>query len=261
MIRLALLGDPVEHSRSPAMQEAALRAAGLPGSYVARRVDSEGMKHAAQEIRDGRLDGANITMPHKRLARLLSDEVEADAARAGSVNTWRRVGAGLVGASTDITGIRRLWARRELPVGEVLILGSGGAAAAALVALEGAGIRIAARRAEQVRALLEATEVVGEIARWGAAAAGAVVVNATPLGMRGERLPGSTIAGAGGLVDMAYGPTETPAVSAARARGIPVADGIDLLVAQAEDAFFLWTGQYPPEGLMEATARKASSGP
>ena len=74
MIRLAVLGDPVDHSRSPAIHTAALAASGLAGTYVAMKVDAHGMAEVARKVRSGDMHGANITMPHKRLAVELADE-------------------------------------------------------------------------------------------------------------------------------------------------------------------------------------------
>ncbi|MFO7547245.1 MAG: hypothetical protein R6X29_00020 [Acidimicrobiia bacterium] len=259
-LRFVLLGDPVDHSRSPAMHTAALRAAGLPGTYTARRVDAVGMRVAAGELRQGTIDGANITMPHKLLAARLCDHLDEPAARAGSVNTWTVDGGSLVGYSTDIEGIRAAWVRRRLPEGPVMLLGSGGAAAAALVALEGRAIRLCARRVAAAHGLVSSTRVAAQVETWGTPAADETVVNATPIGMQGEPLPDRVLDTAVGLFEMAYGPASSPAVEVMRSRHLPVADGIDFLIAQAEASFRLWTGEAPSTGVMEAAARNRSSG-
>lgn len=259
MLRLAVLGDPVEHSLSPAIHRAALAALGMEGTYEARRVDAEGMAAAAGDVRRGALDGANITMPHKRLARRLADVVGPDAARAGSVNTWYRDGRLLAGESTDVAGLRVAWERRGLPsAGPILVLGGGGAAAAALVALAGRDLAVSARRPGVAADLAAACGVDAAPVPWGTPVPGAVVVNCTPLGMGGEELPAAVVAEMGGVFDLAYGGTETPLVAAARRAGLPAADGIDHLVAQAEESFVLWTGRRPPPGVMEEAARNRS---
>lgn len=259
-LRLVVLGDPVSHSRSPVMHRAALAAAGIDGTYDAIRVDADGMRRQAAALRSGALDGANITMPHKRLAYELCDGVAADAERAGSVNTWVPDGGLIRGHSTDIAGARDAWERRGLPAeGPVVVLGAGGAAAAALVALEGRRILLAARRPRAARELIDRVGVDAEPSEWGVPVPGAVIVNCTPLGMRGDDLP-VEVERSTGLLDMAYGREQTPAVRKAAAAGLPVADGIDLLVAQAEAAFRLWTGRDPQPGVMESAARNASSG-
>ncbi len=250
MLNLALLGDPVAHSLSPRLQAAALAETGIEGSYVARQVDVAGLEAAIGEIRSGRLHGANVTMPHKEPAARLADVLEPDAAQAGSVNTlWLHDGA-LRGASTDVEGIRSAWG--ELPGGPVLLLGAGGAAAAALLALEGRPLTVAARRAAAVRQLISRTGVDASVAAWGEAVDGAVVVNATALGMHGETLPDGLLQAASGLFEMPYGPSQTPAVERARSLGLPVVEGIDLLVWQAALSFGRWTGLTPSVAAMRA---------
>ncbi len=239
-MRLALLGDPVAHSLSPVIHAAALEAAGISGTYTSRRVDAEGVAEAIEQLRDGRLDGANVTMPHKQLAATLCDRLSDNAVRAGSVNTLVLRDGQVFGDTTDVAGVRRSW--RELPPEPVLLLGAGGAAAAALLALEGREIYAAARRPAEAQKLLREMKVPAAIVEWGRAIPDAVVLNATPLGMKGEPLPSGLLEAASGLFDMAYGPSPTPAVSEARRRDIPLVDGRAMLVAQAAVSFQIWTG-------------------
>jgi shikimate dehydrogenase len=254
-VRLVLLGDPVAHSRSPAIQEAALAGCGIEGRYTRRRVDAVGLYRAVGEMRAGGLDGANITMPHKGLAARACDRLSAEAAAARSVNTLVREAGEVVGHSTDVTGLRAVLARLGLdPAAPVLLLGSGGAAAAALVALAGRRVRVAARSGDAAARLIRSVGS-GAPHPWGEALPGAVVVNATPLGMHGEHLPPGVLESACGLLDMPYGDQVTPAVSAARNMGAAVADGLDILVAQAADSFRLWTGREAPVDVMLVAAR------
>lgn len=254
-MRLVLLGDPVSQSRSPAIHTAALAACGIEGIYTARRVDVAGLYRAVAEVRAGALDGANVTMPHKRAAAAAADRLTADAAAAGSANTLLRRSGEVAGDSTDVAGIRDVWERRGLPSdAPVLVLGSGGAAAAVLVALAGRDLRVAARRGAGAAEVV-ARAGFGGVLAWGTPVPGAVVVNATPLGMSGEPLPAGIVESAAGMVDLAYGAEETPAVRAARSAGLPVADGIDVLVAQAARSFEAWTGTPAPRRVMEAAAR------
>ncbi len=260
MIRLAVLGDPIAHSKSPAMHQAALDALGIEGVYEARRVGTAGMEEQADLVRSGELDGANITMPHKEKAFLLCDGVSDPASQAESVNTWCREGHSLIGHSTDIVGIRQCWDEVGFEDHPVLILGSGGVSRAAVVALGDRQLMISSRPEDADFTLLERCGVNGTWIPWGEAVEHAVIFNCTPLGMRGEHLPAGLMESAEGLIDMVYGPEPTPAVRAALEMQIPVIDGIDLLVAQAEASFRLWTGVEPPPGVMAAAARKASSG-
>jgi shikimate dehydrogenase len=250
MLHLVVLGDPVDHSLSPRIHAAALAAAGIEGTYAVRRVGVQGMKGAVAELRAGGLDGANVTMPHKRIAHQLADEVGPDAARAGSVNTLLRRGSKVVGESTDVEGIRRAWG--SLPDGPVLLLGAGGAAAAALLALEGRPLTVSARRPEAAQGLLERTGVEGTVLGWAEALPGAVVVNATPIGMSGEVLPSGLLEAATGLFEMPYGMAQTGAVSTALDLGLPVVEGVEMLLQQAALSFEMWTAVSAPISAMRA---------
>ena len=255
-MRLVVLGDPVDHSLSPLLHTSALRAAGIAGSYDRCRVDLAGMRDAVARIAAGDLDGANVTMPHKRLVAELADVLAGDAVRTGVVNTLTRVGDDVVGHNTDVAGIRRAWEWACLPAdAPLLLLGAGGAASAAVAALDGHRITVAARRPDTVGRL---DAVAGEplaAAPWGSPGRGAVVVNATPIGIHGEELPAGTLDGALGIFDMAYGPAPTPAVGRGEAAGVPVADGPAMLLGQAMESFRLWTGHPAPlEAMQRALA-------
>jgi shikimate dehydrogenase len=257
---LALFGDPVEHSLSPVIQQAALAAAGLAGSYRAFRVDADGFRRACVDLRVGRLHGANITMPHKRLAAAETDERSSGAERSGSVNTIVVDDSRLVGHSTDIDGIRTVWREAGLPLdARVVVLGAGGAAAAALIALDDHELIISARRREAAERLASTVVVGARTVPWGTPVSGAVIVNATPVGMGGEPLPPGVVEGSAGLLDMAYRRHATPAVQAARGAGLPHASGTDLLLAQAMASFTLWTGLAAPAVQMRSALQKAQA--
>jgi shikimate dehydrogenase len=256
-MRLVLLGDPVAHSLSPAIHTAALAACGIDGHYEARRVDEAGLRRALDEIRYGALHGANVTMPHKHLAFSVSDTLSEDAMRTGAVNTLVGVPGGARGHNTDVAGVRYAWRHASLPQAPVLILGAGGAAAAAAVALAGGEITVSARDRSAAEGLLERTRVRGAVVEWGYPVAGAVVVNATPLGMHGERLPNDLLADAAGLLEMPYASGTTAAEADAAALGLPVSSGADMLLGQAIAAFTLWTGVEAPEAVMREAMEAA----
>jgi shikimate dehydrogenase len=257
---LVLFGDPVEHSWSPIIQQAALAATGLNGRYRAVRVDTDGFRRGCVDLRAGRLRGANVTMPHKRLAAEQMDERSVGAERSGSVNTIVVDGSQLVGFSTDIDGIRRVWEDAALSHdAPVLVLGAGGAAAAALITLEAHELFICSRRPEAAERVANEADVDVRPVPWGTSIAGAVIVNATPLGMGGETLPPRVLEQSAGLLDMAYGPRPTPAVTTARRTGLPHVSGTELLLAQAAVSFTLWTGQPAPTAEMRSALQKAQA--
>lgn len=256
--RLAVVGDPISHSRSPAIHNAAFAALGMDAHYAARQARGPDVEQVMAELRSEELHGVNVTMPLKGVAAALVDDLDEDARRAGSVNTIvRRPDGTLVGHSTDITAMRRLWpANRPSPV---LVLGAGGAAAAACLAATGQTLYVSARRPGSVPALADRLGIDLVEVPWRTAVVDAVVVNATPLGMENESLPPRIVPLASALVDLAYGEGTTPAVEEARRMGTPTVDGLEFLVAQAADSFRLWTGREPPMQAMADAARNPSS--
>ena len=258
---LAILGSPVEHSLSPIIQRAAFDYAGIEGTYERRDVGRKGMAAAIDEIRSGELTGANVTMPHKRLAASLADDLVGDARRMGAANTVWLVGDRVTAASTDPDGVRWAWEYAGLPDdGPVLVVGSGGAAVAALVALEGRALRVTARRQDAARQTVTSLHSDASVLPWGSALPGAVVVNATPIGMKGERLPGGVLDGAVGLLEMTYGRAVSSAVATMRSRSLPVATGKHMLVGQGVASFARWTGLEIPHSVMLEAIATAESG-
>ena len=254
-MRLAVLGTHVDKSLSPALHCAALDHQGIDGEYTARVVDAAGFDDAVADLHAGRLDGANVTMPHKRRAFERCDLLSAAAKRAGAVNTLSMSGGLVAGDNTDVGGISSVWAEAGLPdATPVTVLGAGGAAAAALVALTGREITVLARDRKRAERVAESTGSNATVAAWGDRVSPSVVVNATPLGMRGEALPRQVLQSAVGLFDMAYGDAPTPAVEEAVGRNLPVAAGLDLLVAQAALSFEIWVGVRPDAAVMRAAA-------
>lgn len=256
--RLAVVGDPIAHSRSPAIHNAAFAALGMDAHYAARQARGPDVEQVMAELRSGELHGVNVTMPLKGVAAALVDELGDDARRAGSVNTIvRRPDGSLVGHSTDISAMRRLWpAPRPSPV---LVLGTGGAAAAACLAATGRTLYVSARRPGSVAALADRLDMDLVEVPWQTAVVESVLVNATPLGMEREPLPPRLVSLASALVDLAYGEGTTPAVEESRRTGTPTVDGLEFLVAQAADSFRLWTGREPPIQAMSDAARNTSS--
>ncbi|HYW29776.1 MAG TPA: shikimate dehydrogenase [Gaiellales bacterium] len=260
--RLAgVIGWPVGHSRSPLMHNAAFAALGMDWAYVAMPVAPERLEAALRGVAALGFAGVNVTIPHKQETARLCDQLSATAARARSVNTVLVGGDGLLrGETTDGQGM--LDAIGELPDGVALVLGAGGAARAAALALRDAGapVAIAARRDQAAEAL--AAELGVDAVRWPPASAPALLVNATPVGQAGAAsdlpVPEGLLDGVQVVVDLAYrgDGAVTGLVAAARARGIRPVDGLDVLVGQGAIAFRLLTGLPAPVEAMQAAVRR-----
>lgn len=256
-MRFGVVGDPVEHSRSPAIHNAGFEAIGIDATFELLPTAYDEFDGIVRELRSGGLDGVSVTMPHKRNAFVAADRLDTLAERSGAVNTMIATGTRIHGHNTDIEGVRYALRRLELPSDQpVLVLGYGGAAAAALLGVEGERrVTISGRIPDRARALARSIGVRAQFVAWATPVPECIVVNATPLGMNGESLPGDVLAASSGLIDMAYGPATTPAIARARASSIPYADGLDMLVGQAAAAFTLFTGRAAPLGVFERAAR------
>jgi shikimate dehydrogenase len=262
-VRFAVLGDPVDHSLSPVIHRAAFAALDIEATYAARKVDAAGFVTAVAEVRYGTLTGANVTMPHKQLAFSTSERTSEAALRVGAVNTLLLSRGHVHGYNTDIDGIARAWEWNGLPDDRpVLVLGAGGAAAAAVAALADRDLFVSSRRPSAAVDLIDRTRVSAGTIPWGRGVAGAVVVNATPVGMAGESLPDAVLDDVAGLFELAYASGTTPAMRRVAAAGAPVAPGTDMLLAQAGVSFELWFDRAAPLAAMRAaldveTARRS----
>lgn len=254
-MKLAIFGSPVGHSLSPAMHRAALAHIGVAGDYVARDVDHKAFLAGVAEVRAGVLNGANVTMPYKMVAHDVSDVLSDRAALVGAVNTLSAQGGRLAGDNTDVDGVVYAFKAARLPEQDpIIVLGAGGASAAAQVALADRELHVVARRPELAESMVTRLKSGARVVSWGDEVPPGVVVNATSLGMRGELLPEFAVGAATGLLDMAYGNLPTRSVAAFHKRGLPVADGLDMLVGQAVGCFRIWTGQEIEPGIFRAGA-------
>lgn len=241
-MRFGLLGDPVDRTRSPEIHEAMLAMAGLDGEYIPVKADVGHVHRAVDELRDGRWDGLNVTMPLKGAASTAADSLSPLASKAGSVNTMWRIGQEVVGDSTDAATVAGLMSDpRFAGLGSVLVIGGGGSAAAAVAGV-GAERRvyISSRRPEQARQLSE--RLGGSVVSWGSAVAGALVINATPVGTTAGEPVLPVLEVAGGLIDLPYADDATGTMREAARLGIPRVGGFEFLVRQAVASFALWTG-------------------
>lgn len=266
---VGVIGDPVEHSLSPALHNAALAELGLDWAYLAFHVPSGRGQTAVAALADFGIRGLSVTMPHKAAAAAACHRLSPVAELLGVVNTVTNRGGELLGDSTDGPGfVDSLLDQGWSPEGQVcVVLGAGGAAKAVVLALAEAGARrvvVVSRRPDQARAAAALAGAAGMVGGAGSAGEAALVVNATPVGMAGvaegdaAALPLGLQAehlGAGQLVaDLIYAPATTPLLAAARARGAGTCNGLGMLIHQAARQFEIWTGRDAPVHVMSAAA-------
>jgi len=263
-----VIGWPVSASLSPPIHNAAFAALELDAVYVALPVAPGEMTAAVPGLRALGLAGANVTMPHKTEAARLADRLSDDAGRLEAANTLEVTPSGVVGHNTDAPGFERFLrtdAGFDASGKRVLLFGAGGAARACALSLarsEVAHVDVAVRdpaRAGSLRTILDEHGVGNRAVTLGdeagiAALEPDLVVNATPVGARGEALPVPKLSGSTLVVDLIYRPVVTPLLAAAREAGAGAFGGLGLLLHQAALSFQIWTGLEPPMPVMSAAA-------
>lgn len=273
----AVFGNPIAHSKSPAIHAAFAADTGEALVYEARLAAVDGFKQAIADFVAAGGKGANVTVPFKEEAFRLCTQLSDRAARAGAVNTLRFVGGEIFGDNTDGAGlVRDITANLGYPLAgkRILLLGAGGAARgvlAPLLACQPASLFLANRSGDKAEALVAA---FADLAAPGAGVqnlavdagnfakiAGKsfdVVINATSASLSGIGLPlPPAVFAAGALAyDMMYGKGETPFMAQARQQGAAnCADGLGMLVEQAAEAFFIWRGVRPQTAAVLASLR------
>ncbi len=272
MKRVFLLGYPLGHSVSPAMQNAAFRALGIDWDYMRLETERAKLRESIAKIRAGDCAGANVTIPHKQAVIELLDDLSETARRINAVNTIVNREGKLFGDNTDAPAfIRSLKENHIHPRNaRVAILGAGGAAFAVTFALAAEGAREiviinrnGARAADLADRLHENFPQLGIAVNWLEAASDAhILVNATPVGMypnvaespmpRGQEFSPRPI-----IVDLVYNPIETKFLSDAKRAGARTIGGLGMLVHQGAASFKLWTGRDAPLDVMNRAAVEA----
>ena len=268
---LGIIGHPVGHSLSPAMQNAALSACGLDYIYVPFDVEPVRLAGAVSGLRALGVSGFNVTIPHKVEIMALLDALDESAEAAGAVNTVYNDNGKLIGYNTDGDGFVRSL-KEDLGFtpggGTIVLAGAGGAARGAVAALCRAGatrIVIVNRNQDRVKQLSSAlggrytsTEII-PVAMDASAKPflkeAVLFVNTTSLGMEQEKIPFISPADMppyGKIYDMVYSPPLTPLLLDAAEQGLDYANGLGMLAGQGELAFRIWTGCSPPVGIMKA---------
>lgn len=276
---VVLLGWPVAHSRSPAMHTAAAAHLGLSLRYRALAVAPEELDAVVDALGAAGIRGANVTVPHKRAVVAHCDVLTDEARLVGAVNTltWERTDAGIVleGHNTDAIGLAAALAEDvgALAGVPVLLVGAGGAARAAAVALARSGARVTVTGRDP-QACTGVLDVVAAVDRSGTSAVGVVdllddaalraaveaatvVINATSVGLHGDHLPDplESLQAHQTAYDLVYG-IDTPFLAAARDARAAVHDGLGMLVHQAAASFARWTGVPAPVAVMRDAAQR-----
>jgi shikimate dehydrogenase len=263
--KVGVVGWPIEHTLSPVIHNAAFVALGMDWVYVPLPVATARLPAALDGLGALGFAGANVTMPHKTRSAELIPDLSHDARLLRAVNTIVVGTDALAGHNTDALGFER-FLREDTgfdPSGRAaLLFGAGGGARACALALSRGGLAelsVAVRepsRGEDLRATLEGSGTALRVVNIDDVSEvhADLIVNATPLGVHGERLPlPSLVPGVVG-VDLLYRPSATPFQAEIREGGGSVFGGLGLLLHQAAISFELWTGQTPPLSVMSAAA-------
>ncbi|MEO7987025.1 MAG: shikimate dehydrogenase [Gemmatimonadales bacterium] len=255
----AILGDPVAHSLSPTMHNAAFQALGLAAAYVPLRCAVQDVPQLMRALAMAG-GGGNVTVPHKEVAARSVDGPSARVRLLGACNTFWADDGAVCGDNTDVAGVAAALDALEPPEGPWLILGTGGGARAAADAARdrGTAVSVVSRSADRKQRFEGWVRGVG--IDQAPAAECTVVINATPLGLAqtdplpiDQPPPRAVVA-----FDMVYAPGETSWVRAMRAAGLRASDGRTMLVAQGAAAFRCWfSGKHPPLDVMRAAVDAA----
>lgn len=257
-IKAFVIGHPIAHSRSPLIHGTWLAEHDIDGSYEAIDVAPEALPAFFERLRSGEFAGGNVTIPHKEAVFALCDSVDPLATTIGAVNTLVARQGKVHGTNTDYLGFlgnldagAPNWSAARKPA---LVLGAGGAARAILVALKSRSIPVHLLNRTRATADRLAREIggditTGELSDFNALAPSAgLVVNTTSIGMHGSRFDGfdlDRLAHDTLVTDIVYAPLVTPLLADARARGLPIVDGLGMLLHQAVPGFAAWFGTRP----------------
>lgn len=271
-----IIGSPVAHSASPAMHNSAFAELDLDFVYLPFEVEdlagffAQFVSNTTREI-DWNLAGLSVTIPHKCEVVSHLDEINETARKTGAVNTVAIKDDRLVGYNTDVQGAMEPLERALALAGaRCAVIGSGGAARAVIYGLleRGARVQVFARSPESARSLVDSFGVSVSTIDALQSSDAEIVINTTPIGMRGHREGSSPVTkdslrGRRAAYDLVYNPMETRFLADAREEGCKTISGLDMLVAQAALQFELWTGQPPSIEVMRraATAKIAERHP
>jgi shikimate dehydrogenase len=263
-MQLGVIGDPIDHSLSPILQEAAIRSSNIDAHYKRYHVKLGELKQFIEDMRSTEIRGINITIPHKENVVPFLDELSADVQNIGAVNTIDNKSGRLIGYNTDAKAyLRSLQEDVDYEVREktITIIGAGGAARAVAYGLASAQAKhifivnrteekaqkIVANLAKNFRDQLSALQLNNKILE-GILFQSDLLINASSIGLNGssfdslpmEKLPSHAL-----VSDLVYNPAETPLLRDAKALGLKTHGGLGMLLYQGAASFEIWTGQKP----------------
>ena len=258
----AIIGDPIDHSLSPTMHNAAYRHLGMSCTYIAYRVREGELAEGIESLRRAGIEAFNVTMPHKIAVMKFLDHTDENCSIIGATNAIRIEDDGLHGYNADMEGFLKPVIDRRIPIkgARILMAGAGGAARAAVAGFAKGGaayIRICNRSQDKAADLSKFCKALGTASDWGPLPQSVregfdIVVNATSMGMGDGRRPTNVegISPDTVVYDMIYKPVTTPLLKQASDAGAKIIYGWEMLLGQAEIAFEIFTGEKAPAAVM-----------
>jgi shikimate dehydrogenase len=256
-----IIGDPVSHSLSPAMHNAAFKSLSMDDVYIAYKVSSHELESSVESLRSVKISGFNVTIPHKIAVLQYLDEVDLLSRKAGAVNTVASIDGRFKGFNTDIQGFLQPLLNRGIDFRglSVLLFGAGGSARAVVASLSSVtGISklvVANRTYNKSSELSKQAELQGLTSSVSMIEEAKVmakrfdlIVNATSVGLQSNEsiLDSEDIDGSSTVYDLVYRPVMTKLLENAREKGARVIYGYEMLLEQGAQAFEIWTGLKAP---------------
>lgn len=263
----AIIGDPIDHSFSPALHNAAFLFLGLDCTYIAYRIPKGELEFGVEALKKIGISGFNVTIPHKVDMMKFLNESDNVCKLVGATNTVISEDGYLKGYNTDVDGFLDPIKKRKIDSkgSDVLLIGAGGAARAIVAAFSKEKVRkitIANRTYERAKELIKFSQNLGLESDYSdIQSAGEIinrykfVVNATPVGLKGSGCPISTknINKESIVYDIVYFPVETPLIEQSKKQGATIIYGWEMLLAQAMKSFEIWTNKPAPYEAMKLT--------
>lgn len=257
----AVIGDPIDHSLSPLIHNAAFRKLEMDSAYISFRIRKGELQDGLESLAAAGIAGFNVTIPHKVDIMKLLDETSKECATVGACNTVKIKDGKMMGHNTDVQGFLSPLEQRSVKFesAKALVLGTGGAARAVVSGLASKGVRITVagrtiHKAQDVALLGRDGAASIDFANAASVAAESdIIVNATPLGMNDEQspIPADSICPKSVVYDIVYRPIKTALIKAATERGALVIYGYEMLLAQAALSFEIWHNTPAPYDAMK----------